>query len=67
MMCPDQPDRQSVQKHQLVLLAAGVLVEEEKILLASRAPMEKEIMPLGSGILDKVERTVLSSGALAGS
>ena len=67
MMCPDQPDRQSVQKHRLVLLAAGVLVEEEKVLLASGIPVEKEMMLLGSGILDEVERMVLSSRTSVGS
>jgi hypothetical protein len=67
MMCPDQPVRRSVQKHQLVLLAAGVLVEEEKLLLVSRFSKEKEMMLPGSGILDEVERMVLSSGASAGS
>jgi hypothetical protein len=67
MMCPDQPDRQSVQKHRLVLLAAGVLVEEEKVLLASRVLMEKEMMLLGSEILDEVERMGLSCGNSAGS
>jgi len=67
MMCPDQPDRQSVQKHRLVFLVVGVLVEEEKVLLESRVPLEKEMMPLGSETLDEVERMVLSSGALAGS
>ena len=67
MMCPDQPDRQSVQIHRLVLLAAGVLIEGENVLLASRALIEKERMIFGLGILDEVERMVLSSDALAGS
>ena len=67
MMCPDQPDRQSVQIHRLVLLAAGVLIEGEKVLLVSRAPIEKERMLFRSGILDEVERMLLSSNALAGS
>jgi len=49
-----------------VLLAAGVLVEEEKVFLASGVPVEKEMMLPGSGILDEVERMVLSSDASAG-
>ena len=64
MMCPD---RQPAQKHRLVLLVAGVLVEEEKVLLASGVPVEKEMMLLGSGTLDDVERMVLSSSASVGS
>jgi len=47
-------------------LAAGVLVEEEKVLLVSGFPVGKEMMLPGSGILDEVERMVLSSGASAG-
>jgi len=50
-----------------MFLVAGVLVEEEKVLLVSGFPVEKEIMLLGSGTLDVVERMVLSSGALVGS
>ena len=50
-----------------MLLAVGVLVEEEKVLLESGVPVEKEIMPRGSETLDEVERTALSSSALAGS
>ena len=64
---PRSTDRQSVQIHQLELLAAGVLIEGEKVLLASMAPIEKERMLFGSGILDEVERMALSSDALAGS
>jgi len=48
-----------------VLLAAGILVEGEKVLLASGAPIEKEKMLFGLGILDEVERMVLTSDALA--
>jgi hypothetical protein len=58
---------QSVQKHRLVLLAAGVLVEEENVLLVFWFPVEREMKLLGSGILDEVERMVLSSRASAGS
>jgi len=47
MMCLDHPDQQSVQIHRLVLLAAGVLIEGEKVLLASGAPIEKERMLFG--------------------
>ena len=65
MMCPDQLGRQSVQKHRLVFLAVGVLVEEEKVLLVSGFPVGKEMMLPGSVILDEVERMVLSSGASA--
>jgi len=50
-----------------VLLAAGVLIEGEKVLLVFGAPIEKEGMLFGSGILDEVERMVLSCDALAGS
>jgi len=50
-----------------MLLVAGVPIEGEKVLLVSGAPIEKEMMLCGSGILDEVKRTVLSSGALAGS
>jgi len=67
MMCPDQLDRQSVQIHRLVFLVAGVLIEGEKVLLASRAPIEKEKMLFGLVILDELERVVLSSDALTGS
>ena len=64
MRCPDQPDWQSVQKHRLVLLAAGVLVGEEKMFLVSGFPVEEMMLP-GSEILDEVERMVPSSGASA--
>ena len=67
MMCPDQPDRQSVQKHWLVLLAVGVLVEEEKALLVSGLPVEREMMLPESVTLDEVEKMVLLFGASAGS
>ena len=64
MMCPDQPDRQSVQIRRLVLRATGVLIEGEKVLTESRALIVREKMLLGLGILDKVGK-MLSSGALA--
>jgi len=67
MMYLDQQDWQSVQIHRLVLLAAGVLIEGEKVLLVSGAKIEEERMLFGLGILDGVERMVLSSDALAGS
>ena len=62
-MYPDQPDRQPVQRHRLVLLA-GVLVEEEKVLLVSRLLVKKGMIPHGSATLDEEEKMVLSSGAL---
>jgi len=67
MICPDEPDRQSDQKHRLVLLVAEVLVEEEKLLLVSEFLVEKGTMLPGLETLDEEERMVLSSGALAGS
>jgi len=66
-MCPDQPDRQSIQKHWLVLLVAEVLVEEQKLLLVSEFPVEKGMTLPGSETLDEEEGMVLSSGALVGS
>jgi len=63
MACPDQPDRQPVQRHRLALLAARVLVGEEKVLLVFGPPMKKEMMLHGSVILDEEEKMVLSSGA----
>ena len=42
-------------------------VEGEKMLLASGASIEKGKMLFGLGILDEVERMVLTSDALAGS
>ena len=65
MMCPDQPDRQFVQKHQLVLLVAEVPVEEEKVPLVSEVSVEKGMMLPGLVILDQVERMVPSSGPSA--
>ena len=67
MMCPDQPDRQSVQIHRQVHLTAGVLIVGENVLLVSGPPIEEDRMLCGSGILDEVERMVLSSDALVGS
>jgi len=67
MTCPDKPDRQPVQKHRLVLLAAGVLAGEEKVFLVSGIQVEKEMMLPGLGILNEVERMVLFSGASADS
>jgi len=61
MMCPNRLGRWFVQIHRLGLLA------EEKELLAARAPIEEEKVLLGSGMLDEVERMVLSSIVLAGS
>jgi len=37
-----------------VLLVAGVLIEGEKVLLVFGAPIEKERMLFGSGILNEV-------------
>jgi len=67
MMCPDQPGRRSVQIHRLVFLAAEVLIKGETVLLASRDLIEEVKVLLGSGMLDGVERMVLSSVTLAGS
>ena len=67
MMCPDQPDRQFVQKHRLVLLVVGLLVEEEKVHLVSGLSVEREMMLPESVTLDEVEKMVLLSGASAGS
>ena len=64
MACPDQPDRQPVQRHRLALLAARVLVREEKVLLVSRLLVKKGLIPHGSATLDEEEKMVLSSGAL---
>ena len=50
-----------------MLLAAGVLVEEQKVPLASRVLVEKEMMVPGSGTLHEVEKMVLSCGTLVGS
>jgi len=50
-----------------VLPAARVPIEGEKVLLVSGAPMGKERKLFGSGILDEVEKMVLSSDASAGS
>jgi len=61
-MCPDQSDRQPVQRHRLVLLAAGVLVGEEKVLLVSGLPVKKGMMLHGLVMLDEEEKMVLSSG-----
>ena len=46
------------------MLLAGVLVEEEKVLLAFGLPVNKGMIPLGSTTLDQKEEMVLSSGAL---
>jgi len=48
MTCPDQPDRQPIQRHRLVLLAAGVFVREEKVLLVSGLPVKKVMILHGS-------------------
>ena len=65
MMCSDQPDRQCVQTHRLVLLMAEVLVEEETVLVVSGLLVKKVMTPHGSVTLDEEEEMVLSSGALA--
>ena len=67
MMCSDQPGRQSVQKHQLVLLVAEVLVEGEKILVVSVFLVKKGMMLPGSVTLNEEERMVPFSGASVGS
>ena len=56
------PGRQLVQRHWLVLLA-GVLVGEDKVLLVSGLLVKKGMIPHGSEKLDE-EKMVLSSGAL---
>jgi len=48
-----------------VLLAAGVLVEEEKILPVSGLSVKKVMTPHGSAMLGEEEEMVLSSSALA--
>jgi len=63
MTYSDQPDRQPVQQHRPVLLAAGVLVGEEKVLLVSGPSVKKGMMLDGSVMLDEEEKMVLSSGA----
>jgi hypothetical protein len=63
MMCPDLPDQQPVQRHRLVFLA-GVLAEEEKILLVYGLPVKKAMILHGSAMLHEGEMMVLSSGAL---
>ena len=65
MMCSDQPDRQSVQTHRLVLLMAEVLFEGETVLVVSGLLVEKVMTPHGSAMLDEEEEMVLSSGVLA--
>jgi len=64
-MCSDQPDRQSVQTHRLVLLMAEVLFEGETVLVVSGLLVEKVMTPHGSAMLDEEEEMVLSSGVLA--
>ena len=64
MTCPDQLDWQLVQRHRLVLLAVGVLVGEEKVLLVFEPPVKKGMMLPGLVMLDEEEKMVLSSGAL---
>jgi len=48
-----------------LLLVARVLVEEEKVLLVSGLPVDREMMLPESVTLDEVEKMVLFSGALA--
>ena len=62
MTCPDRMGQQSIQRHRLVLLA-GILVVEEKVLLVSGLPVKKGMILHGSVILDEEEKMVLSSGA----
>jgi len=50
-----------------VLLVAEVLVDGEKLLLASEFPVENGMMLPGSETPDEEEKMVLSSSALAGS
>ena len=59
MTCADQPDRQRVQRHRLVLLAVGVLVGEEKVLLVSGFQLKKGMMLHGSVMLNEEENMVL--------
>jgi len=63
MTCPDRPGRQPVQRHRLVLLA-GILVGEEKVLLVSWLPVNKGMILHGSAILEEEEKMVLSSSTL---
>ena len=63
MTYSDQPDRQPIQRHRLVLLAR-VLVEEDKVLLVFELLVKKEMIPHELATLDEEEKMVLSSGAL---
>ena len=56
MTCPDRMGQQSIQRHRLVLLA-GILVVEEKVLLVSGLPAKKGMILHGSVILDEEEKT----------
>ena len=61
----DPPDRQSDQAHLLVILMAGVLVEEETVLAVSRFLVKKGTIPHESATLDEEEeKAVLSSNVL---
>jgi len=46
------------------VLLAGVLVEEEKVLLVCGLPVKKGMIPHGSTTLDEEEKMVLFFGAL---
>jgi len=63
-MCSDQPGRQSIQKHRLVLLVAEVLVKGEMVLAVSGLLVKRGMIPHESATLDEEEYMVLSSGAL---
>jgi hypothetical protein len=65
MMCSDQPDRQSVQTHRLVLLVVQVLAEGETVLVVSGLLVKKVMTPHGSVMLNEEGEMVLSSSVLA--
>ena len=64
MIHSDRLDRQSAQAYRLVLLVAGVLVEEEMVLVVFRLLVKKGMIPHESVTLDDEEKMVLSSGTL---
>ena len=65
MIHSNQLDRQSAQVHRLVLLVAEVLIEEGMVLAVSRFLVKRGTIPHELATLDKEDKMVLSSGALA--
>ena len=60
----DLLDRQFAQARRLMSLVAGVLIEEEMVLVVSRFLVRRGTIPHESVTLDKEEKAVLSSGVL---